>query len=228
MSDSDLDPRQRQVGLHEAMQTHLDTRQAEIHTAMPGKIVSFDPAKMTARVQPAIQAMQRQEDGTEKPVTIAEIHDVPVHFPGGGGHTLTFPVKAGDECMIQFAERSLDAWHDQGGVRPPTDKRMHDINDAVCHVGIRSQKNLPQGGASASTTQLRSDDGATLIEMGAAGVRMVTSAKVRMECARLEVTGEIVAKCDGASVTLSQHRHIQLPDSRGDTEQPTNPATPGT
>lgn len=225
---SEFDPRQRQVGMHEAMQTHLDSRQAEIHTAMPGKIVSFDPAKMTVRVQPAIQAMQRQKDGTDKAVSIAELHDVPVHFPGGGGHTLTFPIKAGDDCMLHFAERSLDAWHDQGGVRPPTDQRMHDINDAVCHVGVRSQKNLPTGGASSDTVQLRSDDGTMLVELGSAGIRLATTKKVRMECPRLEVTGEIVAKCDGGSVTLSQHKHTQKPDAGGDSELPTEVPTPGT
>jgi hypothetical protein len=229
MSDS-LDPRQRHVDNFELIQTHLDTRQSEIHTAMPGKIVSFDPAKMTARVQLSIQQMQRQQDGSSKAVSLTEIRDVPVAFPGGGGHTLTFPVKAGDDCMVQFCERSIDGWHDQGGdPRPPNDLRMHDVNDAIAHVGLRSQKTLPSGGASATTVQLRSDDGSSYIELDPGmGVHIKTGGKVRIEASRLEVTGEIVAKCDGGSVTLSQHKHTQKTDSHGDTEQPTDAAIPGT
>jgi hypothetical protein len=156
---------QRYADNFETVQSHLDGRQAEIHTAMPGIITKYDSKTMTATVQPAIQAIYSDVDGSKKPVTIATISDVPVHFPGGGGHLMTYPVAAGDECQLTFHERSIDFWHQHGGTQQPSDLRMHDINDATCHVGLRSQAKLPQGGANPSTVQLRSDDGRNYIEL---------------------------------------------------------------
>ena len=148
----------------EAMQAHLDGRQSQIHTSMPGNIVSFDPKTMTATVRPAIQAMVRQRDRTRKPQDIEAIRDVPVHFPAGGGYTLTFSVKSGDECLIVFNERSIDNWHQHGGQQQPSDLRMHDINDAVVHVGLRSQPNVIPN-VHAENVQMRSDDGQRYVEI---------------------------------------------------------------
>lgn len=177
MSDSPapIEWRQRHTDPFEARESHHDRRQASIHTGMPGIIVSYDPGTMTATVQPALQGISTEINGTRKAVDISPIYDVPVHFPGGGGFLLTFPVKAGDECWLKFSERSLDNWHQQGGTQLPSDWRMHDINDAVCEVGVRSQPQVPGGGSSTarnagtpisgSTTQLRTDDGTTVIDL---------------------------------------------------------------
>jgi hypothetical protein len=224
MSDAAVGPlewRQRHTDRLEAIQTHLDGRQAQIHTGMPGIIVSFDAKAITAVVQPAIQAIQRMTDGTRQPVSIAQIHDVPVHFPGGGGFTLSFPVKAGDECWISFAERSIDNWHQQGGVQQPSDWRMHDITDAVAHVGVRSQTNLPAGGVSATTTQLRSDDGTVVIELDTNTIKLTAeNVTVGESGGKLGVLG--TAPIAKATITGSYNGNVALKNllqflqSRGD------------
>lgn len=152
----------------EALRTVLDGHRADMWTAMPGYIVDFDATKQTATVQVGIRARQTQQDGTTQSVEISVIPDVMVSFPCGGGHTLTFPVKAGDECHLVFSSRNHDAWYQSGGVQEPLDQRMHNINDAIAYVGIRSQANLIQG-ISTTTTQLRSDDGATFVEVDGTG-----------------------------------------------------------
>lgn len=170
--------RQRQANEIEVMQTHLDGRQAQMHTATPGIIVSFDAAAMTVVVQPALQGIQQKPDGAIVPVTITPIREVPVFFPSGGGHTLTFPIAAGDECLIVFSERNIDNWYAQGGVQKPGDYRMHDINDCFALVGLRPQpKVLGKGGVGraagpathAGSAQLRSDDGQTVITLDGGG-----------------------------------------------------------
>jgi hypothetical protein len=165
-----LDNRERYADNQEATLSALDGRQAQLHTGMPGQIVSYNATTMTATVQLSIQAIQTQKDGTRKNISIAPIQDVPVMFPGGGGHTLTFPIAAGDECWVAFSERNIDAWFQHGDPKPPPDWRMHDINDAVCFVGLRNQSRvLGSGGsapiASAATTTLRSDDGKTVVQL---------------------------------------------------------------
>jgi hypothetical protein len=165
-----LDNRERYADSQEATLAALDGRQAQLHTGMPGQIVSYNAAKMTATVQLSIQAVQTQKDGTRKNISIAPIQDVPVFFPNGGGHTLTFPIAAGDECWVAFSERNIDAWYQHGEPKPPPDWRMHDINDAVCYVGLRNQSRVlgsdgSSPSASNTTTTLRSDDGKTLIQL---------------------------------------------------------------
>jgi hypothetical protein len=224
MSGSVLDLwelRQHSADETEMLQTALDQRQLQIHTATPAQIVSYNPSTMTATVQPALRIIQRQTDGTQVPRVIQAIQDVPVGFPGGGGYLLTFPVQPGDECLLVFCERQIDNWHQHGGIQTPTDFRLHDISDAVALVGLRSQPNR-LAGASGSTVQLRSDAGNLVIELdGSAGNVNITG--------NLHVTGAVIAGYGGGDqVTLQQHKHTQPPDGRGDTEQPTNPPTAGT
>ena len=233
-----LDWRQRHANDVEVMETHLDGRQAQIHTAMPGTIVSYDPATMTVVVQPSIQGMHQKLDGKVEPVTISTIGDVPVHFPSGGGHTMTFPISPGDECLIMFSERNIDNWFQHGGVQQPRDYRMHDMNDAFVLVGLKSQPNSLSG-ASTNAVQLRSNDGSTVISLdgGAGSVEITTGdtsmtmqkgGQVKIDCITLTVTGEIRCFSEvtaqsntGGFVTLSKHTNHQGGGQN-------NPPKPGT
>ena len=117
----------------------MDSRQSRIWTALPGIIVSFDPDKHTVSVQPAIKGRKRLPDGTYEEIDMPVLLDCPVVFPGGGGVTLTFPLKAGDECLVVFASRCIDGWWQLGGVQNPAEFRMHDLSDGFCIPGGRSQ-----------------------------------------------------------------------------------------
>ncbi|MFV2937622.1 Gp138 family membrane-puncturing spike protein [Klebsiella michiganensis] len=135
-----------------------------MRVAMPGIIQSFDPDAVTAVVQPAIKGAEQDESGAEVSVNLPLLVDVPVVFPRGGGCTLTFPVKEGDECLVIFADRCIDFWWQSGGVQEPVDGRMHDLSDAFCVVGPQSQAKKISG-ISTSAVELRSDDGATKLSL---------------------------------------------------------------
>jgi len=117
----------------------------EVHTTLPGEIVSFNPSTQTAEVQASIKRIyvKEQADGSEieTAINIPILINVPVMFPRGGGWCITFPVKAGDECIIFFSERAIDVWRKNGGVQSPKDWRMHDYSDAICQVGLSSAPN---------------------------------------------------------------------------------------
>lgn len=132
-----------------------------LRVAIPGIIQSFDPDTVTATIQPALKGVT---DGESNPVSL--LTTVPVIFPRGGGCTLTFPVKAGDECLVIFADRCVDFWWQSGGVQEPADDRMHDLSDAFCIVGPQSQAQKISG-ISNSAAQLRTDDGAAFVEVAA-------------------------------------------------------------
>ncbi|HHD2873261.1 TPA: Gp138 family membrane-puncturing spike protein, partial [Klebsiella pneumoniae] len=146
-----------------------------MRVSMPGIIQSFDPDAVTAVVQPAIKGAEKDESGAEVSVNLPLLVDVPVLFPRGGGCTLTFPVEAGDECLVIFADRCIDFWWQSGGVQEPVDGRMHDLSDAFCIVGPQSQAKKI-GGISTTGAQLRTDDGSAFIEVAAGGDITATTA----------------------------------------------------
>lgn len=139
--------------------------QKDIHTQLPGQIVSYNAATQTAVVKPMIQRIMI--DGSA--VDIPSCMDVPVHCPRGGGFVLTFPVAAGDECLLCFSERAIDFWYDNGGAQLPSEYRMHDFSDAFAFVGFSSKPNALTNVAT-DAAELRTLDGTTMfrLEAGAA------------------------------------------------------------
>lgn len=135
-----------------------------LRVAVPGIITAFDPQRQTATVQPAIRERLRSPEGAISNVSLPLLPDVPVVFPRAGGFALTFPVKAGDECLVVFADMCIDAWWQNGGVQNQVDKRRHDLSDAFCILGPSS---VPQALANISTTgvELRNADGTQRITL---------------------------------------------------------------
>lgn len=138
-----------------------------MRVSIPGIIQSFDPDAVTAVIQPAIKGVEHDASGAEVSVNLPLLVDVPVIFPRGGGCTLTFPVKEGDECLVIFADRCIDFWWQSGGIQEPVDGRMHDLSDAFCIVGPQSQAKKI-GGISTSAAELRSDDGSVKLSLNPA------------------------------------------------------------
>ncbi|MDR2573960.1 MAG: hypothetical protein LBC94_06415 [Desulfovibrio sp.] len=160
-----MDRRERFDDPVEATRAALDGRQAEIWTALPGIVQSFDPAAMTVSVQPAVKGWIEDESGKGKPVNLPLLVDVPVVFPCGGGFTLTHPIKPDDECLVIFASRCIDGWWQAGGIGGTPDSRMHDLSDGIAIVGPRSQARKLDPAVDAENVQLRTDDGEAHITM---------------------------------------------------------------
>lgn len=112
------------------------SRAANMHTCLPGRIVSYDHSLKKATVKPLLNRRIRTGDTFESE-EIQPIPSVPVVFPTSGGVGLTYPVKAGDGCLILFSERSLDLWLSTGGVVTPDDPRKFALSDAICLPGLQ-------------------------------------------------------------------------------------------
>lgn len=113
----------------------------DVHTSMPAIVISYNADERTVTAQPAIQRVFSEGEGLEGATNLPPCVDVPVIFPMGGGYELTFPIKAGDECLLIFSERCIDNWFGTGEPSEPADFRQHDLSDAIAYVGIRSLKN---------------------------------------------------------------------------------------
>ncbi len=135
-----------------------------IHTALPGVIVSFNAAKQTAQVQPLIKRIFYEKGAVNLPICI----DVPVSFPKAGGFCMTFPVKAGDECLLCFFERAIDNWYANGGVQEPSEYRLHDLSDGYAIVGLSNSRAVIPN-FNTDDVELRTLSRATRITMKADG-----------------------------------------------------------
>jgi len=150
--------------LSEVLRTERDKILSQLRVSMPGIIQSFDPETVTAVVQPAIRFTQNDNDGNAATHNYPLLVDVPIVFPRGGGCTITFPVKEGDECLLVFGDRCIDFWWQSGGVQEPVDQRQHDLSDAFAIVGPQSQAKKISG-ISTSAMEIRSDDGVTKLSL---------------------------------------------------------------
>lgn len=188
-----------------ALRTALSGHQAAIWTALPGIIESFDADAITAVVQPAIKGQLRAKDGSTSQITLPLLLDVPVVFPRGGGCALTFPLARGDECLVVFASRCIDGWWTSGGIQAQAEFRMHDLSDGFAIPGPWSQA-TKIGGISTSTTQLRSDDGSTYVELDPGGkvVNVVAPGGMTLTTPTVTITGVInIENVNGAPTAMA-------------------------
>lgn len=116
--------------VHQIKKT-IDKAIREVHTAMPGEIVTFDAVTGLATVVPKMKF--RKPDG--KTIDYPQLSGVPVVFPQGwgGNATIAFPVKSGDSCLIIIAEQALDYWL----YGQMTDTNLaFDLTNAICIPGL--------------------------------------------------------------------------------------------
>lgn len=192
-----MDSRERMNDPVVGLTVALGGWQSKMQTAIPGIIQSFNtdnPDSMTCTVQPAINGQVRDEQGN---ITVAELPllvDCPVQFPSGGGCTLTFPVAQGDECLVVFSSRCIDAWWQSGGVQVQPELRMHDLSDGFALLGFRSLPRVIHG-ISTTAAQLRTDDGAAFVEVNSVthAINITTTAPVNVtSSASANVTAPII------------------------------------
>lgn len=229
-----IDLRDRSDSFEETLRAMFDDFKSGQFTSMPARVVSYDAQKQTISAQPTIKAYVLQKDGTSKATEYPVIPDIPVQFPGAGGQTMTFPVKAGDECLLNFCSRSQDSWQQSGGVQAPMDTGMNNLSNAFAMLGFRSNPRALQN-VSTTATEVRSDDGNTKISLsGEGGVGVSTDKSVTVAAAQgvsitggagnvtftgtLIVTGEIILN----GIHLSTHKHTGVQPGGGTSAGPTD------
>jgi Phage protein Gp138 N-terminal domain len=126
----------------EVIRAALDVRLQDMHTCIPGVIVSYDNDTQFAAVQPTVKAVRRIE-GQQVVEAWPVINNVPIVHYGSGDYGITVPVTAGDGVVLVFAEQSIDKLLVSNGDKPldPRDPRRFNHNDAIGLLGFRSSRN---------------------------------------------------------------------------------------
>lgn len=148
-----------------------------VHTAIPGTIVSFDPAAGLATVMPSMKF--KKPDGTT--VDYPQITGVPVMFPQAMGQqaTIAFPVKAGDGCLIIVAEQSIDYWL----YGQETDTSLaFDLTNSICIPGLFSKAN--------ATVQAACSGNAVIVDVKGTKIT-VKSGAVQIDAGAVTINGNV-------------------------------------
>jgi len=177
-----------------------------LRVSLPGIVQSFDPATCTCTIQPAIAGQGVDDKGQIQSAPLPLLTDVPVIFPRGGGCTITFPVKAGDECLVVFSDRCIDFWWQNGGVQEPVDPRQHDLSDAFAFVGPQSQAQKISG-ISTTSVQVRTDDGSSFIELMQGGNVNITTPLLTVN-GNVQINGTVTSTGDQVAKGISQTGHV--------------------
>jgi hypothetical protein len=221
-----MDRRERAPKLEELLRTAGEALQARIWTALPGVVQSYNAAKQTVVVQPAINGRQRLSNGRWSPTQMPLLLDCPVQWQGGGGATLTFPIKAGDECLVVFSSRCIDRWFGKGfasGGTPekpnaendPPQYRMHNLSDGFALVGVRSlPRALP---VDTDNATLMSDDASTYYKLNPTtqAIDIVAPGGITMNGVTIDASGNVVVPgtftADGVTIgdgiVVETHTH---------------------
>lgn len=99
-----------------------------------GRIESFNGTKKTATIQILFTRVLPDDSIQSYPILV----DCPVFTLQGGGGGIQFPIVPGDQCIILFADRNIDAWFTTGNEQPPLTPRTHDLSDGIAIVGLNS------------------------------------------------------------------------------------------
>ena len=108
---------------HEAREALKQEIFDSLHCALPGKVLSFDPERRTAEIQPALKLGS---------LTYPPLRDIPVFMP------VPFEVTPGDACLVIFADIDIDAWFASGEPEVPNSARRHALSDGFAFIGFRT------------------------------------------------------------------------------------------
>jgi len=150
-----------------------------VHTCIPGTIVSFNAGKCLAVVTPSGQF----KTPAGKLLSYPQVHDVPVVLIQSSGQDVTVacPIEPGDGCLLFFSEQQLDRFRD--GEDAKCDLRF-DLTNAIAVMGLFRGAN--------SVIKEACDKNAVIIDNK--GARLVLGdGKLLVDC-DLEVTGKVTAQ----------------------------------
>lgn len=208
---SDARASEEGLDLADAIREAIRSRMIETHTALPGIVQAFYPADQTADVRIPMKRVFTDLDGV---VTLGDwplLAKLPVVMPHAGGFHISFPVAAGDECLVIFLERDPGRWLEGSEELPPETNRTHDISDGVALVGLNAKANrIP--GYNADDLEISADGGSQGVTLRANGDVSIESSKLALGAGVEEVLAILGEICDLiAAMTVSTGTGLAIP-----------------
>ena len=127
-----MNPRSNSPTMTAVLAAAIESRLADVHVALPGRVEAYNATTGRADVQPLIKQGFQAEDGSRSVDSLPLLTNVPIAMLGSGVVRVKFPVTVGDVVWVMFASSSLDAWLNGAGAEvDPLDDRRHALDDAI-------------------------------------------------------------------------------------------------
>ena len=156
----------------------------ELNVCLPATVVSYNSADNTVDLQPAIQAVLKDNSF----VSLPQIFDIPVLELGGKGLSIKIPLQAGDTGIVIFCDRDISLFKQEKKNTQPNTLRKHDLSD-----GIFIPMKFGNSGAS-NNISIESADGNTKLEITSSGINVKGN---------ITVDGDVIA----SGISLKNHKH---------------------
>lgn len=220
--------------IEQLLETAIDSALVDLHTCLPGSIISFDSVAQTVHAQVQIRRVHVDKNGIESTVAVPVLVDVPILFPKCAGFSITLPVKPGDNCLIFFSERDIDNWHNSGSLSNPRTRRKFDFSDGFCFPGVSTTNNRVSN-YNSDDLEIRNDDSSAKIVLKLNGdIEISNATKIDINTpelninAKTKITGdsEITGKLDATgeiksgSISVTTHTHPGVQAGGDNTGQP--------
>lgn len=192
---------------------------SELYVAMPAVIVAFDRESNRAKVQPAIYALSNNDEQ----IAFPELHNIPVHTPGGGGFAASFPLEAGNTGWLMICDRDISLFKQSLTLVPPNTYRRHQPEDAFFVPDVLQKiKISPEDISSAVWQKI---DGSIKITLSPESVNILGNTNI---VGNLNVTGSISSTEDisaagdvmAGPISLKNHVHSGVQNGQGVTGGP--------
>ncbi|WP_368648966.1 Gp138 family membrane-puncturing spike protein [Castellaniella ginsengisoli] len=215
-------------------------------TSVPGHVLTFDPDQQRAQVRIGVQTVTAGGAVIQPPPII----DAPVLFAGGTQFATIHQIDPGDEGLILFSQRCVDAWKQTGGVAQNPLARFHDTHDAFFIPGFRPLPTRISGFANdgirmqsrdgsrhvwiKSSGEIVADNGVAHVQITPAGAVNIENGAghIRLQAdGKVVINGACVINTDGtieapnityAGISAKDHKHGGVEPGGGSTGGPTN------
>lgn len=117
--------------LAEVLRQAIDSRICDVHTSLPGRVVSYDRSTQRADIEIVVRSAVETSDGSYAEEELPVLPDVPIAWLRGGGVSLQLPLRAGDHVWVMFSEVALGNWRVSGQTSSPGDISRHSLSYPV-------------------------------------------------------------------------------------------------
>lgn len=104
-----------------------------LNKILPARVVSYDDSDNTVNCE---IMLKRNINGDE--VDYPVMAQCPVMILGAEAH-ITFPIEAGQNCLLMFSDRDIDIFWSSGEKKTPNTRRAHAFADAIALIGLRTE-----------------------------------------------------------------------------------------
>ena len=125
------------------IRAHIEHALHQVHTAMPCRVQSYDPALQVVDLVPLVRCAVHDPDGGITHEDYPVLPCVPVVFPRTSDHFIAFAIQPGDMGVALFCEDAIGHWRVGGGdVTDPGFLGRHHLGAGVFIPGLfdRSKK----------------------------------------------------------------------------------------